>query len=63
MRQESTRIFENLAQEYDAWFDRYLPVYESEIQAREENLSKIIIFSTKFALHYLVKGVFILFCH
>lgn len=59
MSQESTRIFENLAQEYDAWFNRHLPVYESEIRAGEENLSKIIIFSTKFTSYNLVKSVFI----
>lgn len=38
MSQESTRIFENLAQEYDAWFDRHLPVYESEIRAIKEHI-------------------------
>ena len=36
MSQESTRIFENSVQEYDAWFDRHLPVYESEIRAIKE---------------------------
>lgn len=30
------RIFENLAEEYDAWFDKYLPVYESEVKAVKE---------------------------
>jgi ubiquinone/menaquinone biosynthesis C-methylase UbiE len=30
------RIFENLAEEYDAWFDKYLPAYESEVKAVKE---------------------------
>jgi ubiquinone/menaquinone biosynthesis C-methylase UbiE len=38
MRQESSRIFENFAQEYDAWFEQHLPVYESEIRAVKELL-------------------------
>jgi ubiquinone/menaquinone biosynthesis C-methylase UbiE len=33
LRQESTRIFENLAQEYDDWFVRNEPAYRSELAA------------------------------
>jgi ubiquinone/menaquinone biosynthesis C-methylase UbiE len=33
MRQESTRIFENLAQEYDDWFVRNESAYQSELAA------------------------------
>jgi hypothetical protein len=39
MSQESTGIFENSVQEYDAWFDRHLSVYESEIRAVKELVS------------------------
>jgi ubiquinone/menaquinone biosynthesis C-methylase UbiE len=30
------RIFENLAKEYDAWFDKHLPIYRSEVKAVKE---------------------------
>jgi ubiquinone/menaquinone biosynthesis C-methylase UbiE len=33
MAENPARIFAELAQEYDAWFDRHRPVYEAELRA------------------------------
>jgi ubiquinone/menaquinone biosynthesis C-methylase UbiE len=33
MEKTGIQVFENLAAEYDAWFDRHRPVFDSELQA------------------------------